>query len=166
VTNRPPGAPRTQRHQLAAGSAAPACWPGLSGRDLAQATRANQSTTSRAERGHAVLSLPEVTGHDQGLLLVCPACLALITVRHCHDGFAGTRTWRPQRRFHHVSASHAVVNGRRAGSAWLTWKGRAACPRSTKVTPGRALMWQRHSAWRRDNVRPMSARASGASGQR
>jgi transcriptional regulator with XRE-family HTH domain len=34
---------------------------GLSGRDLAQATGVSQSTISRAERGHAVLSLPEVT---------------------------------------------------------------------------------------------------------
>jgi transcriptional regulator with XRE-family HTH domain len=34
---------------------------GLSGRDLAQATGVSQSTVSRAERGQAVLSLPEVT---------------------------------------------------------------------------------------------------------
>lgn len=34
---------------------------GLSGRDLAQATGVSQSTVSRAERGQAALSLPEVT---------------------------------------------------------------------------------------------------------
>jgi len=34
---------------------------GLAGRGLAQATGVSQSTLSRAERGHAVLPLPEVT---------------------------------------------------------------------------------------------------------
>jgi transcriptional regulator with XRE-family HTH domain len=61
VTSRPPGAPRAQRHQLAAELRRIRMLAGLSGRDLAQATGVSQSTISRAERGQAVLSLPEVT---------------------------------------------------------------------------------------------------------
>jgi transcriptional regulator with XRE-family HTH domain len=61
VTSGPSGEPRAQRNQLAAELCRIRMLAGLSGRELAQATGVSQSTVSRAERGEAVLSLPEVS---------------------------------------------------------------------------------------------------------
>ena len=83
MTSAPSGAPRTRRDQFATELRRTRMLAGLSGRDLAQATRVSQSTISPAERGQAILSpgttwadATHITG-DHGAVLLALAEAAL-----------------------------------------------------------------------------------------